>query len=59
MAAVTASVPFRMNHEVEGAIKVSNDIDCAIKSAARTITQTRLTDKIRSEILLQKRAIGV
>ena len=54
MAAVPASVPFRITHEDKGAITVSDEIDCAIKRAARTITRTRLTDKIRSEIVLQK-----
>ena len=33
---------------------VTEDINKAIKATARTITKSKLSDKIRSEVLLQK-----
>ena len=54
MAAVPASVPFRINHEDKGAITLTDKINCSIKSASRTITRISLKDKIPSEIVLQK-----
>ena len=33
---------------------ILKDIDKAIKSCARTITRTKLSDKVRSEVVLQK-----
>ena len=33
---------------------VMNEIDKSIKSAARTISRVKLTDKVRSDIVLQK-----
>ena len=49
-----AAVPFRINHNDKGANTITEKINCAIKSAARSITRTRLTDKIRSDTILQK-----
>jgi len=54
MAAAPAAIPFRINHEDKGAIVLTDKINCALKSAARTITRTRLTDKVKSDIVLQK-----
>ena len=54
MAAAPAAIPFRINHDDRGAITITNEINCALKSVARTITRTRLTDKVRSDIILQK-----
>ena len=54
MAAAPAVIPFRIDHNDKGTNSLTEKINCAIKSVARTITRTRLTDKIRSEIILQK-----
>ena len=54
MAAAPAVIPFRIDHNDKGANSLTDKINCAIKSVARTITRTRLTDKIRSDIILQK-----
>jgi hypothetical protein len=43
-----------MNDHYQGYIGVTEDIEKAIKATARTITKSRLSDKIRSEVLLQK-----
>ena len=43
-----------INQDDKGAIVHTNNINCALKSAARTITRTRLKDKVRSETVLQK-----
>ena len=47
-------MPFRINEYDKGANVHLDKIDCALKSAARTITQTRLKDKIRSEVVLHR-----
>ena len=54
MAAAPAAIPFRINHEDKGANTITEKINCALKSAARTITRIRLKDKVRSEIILDK-----
>ena len=54
MAAAPAVIPFRIDHNDKGTNSLTEKINCAIKSVARTITRTRLTDKIRSDIILQK-----
>ena len=54
MAAAPAAIPFRINHENKGAIGLTDKINCALKSAARTITRIRLTDRVNSDIVLQK-----
>jgi hypothetical protein len=54
MAAAPAAIPFRINHNDKGAITLTNKINCALKSAARTITHICLTDKVRSEIVLER-----
>ena len=54
MAAAPAAIPFRISHEDRGANIITEKINCALKSAARTITRIRLTDKVRSEIILEK-----
>ena len=38
----------------QGYIGVTEDINKAIKATARTITKTKLSDKVHSEVLLQK-----
>ena len=54
MAAAPAAIPFRINLEDKGANTVTEEINLALKSAARTITRTKLTDKIRSEVVLER-----
>ena len=49
-----AAIPFRFNHEDKGAIVLTDKINNALKSAARSITRTRLKDKVRSSIVFQK-----
>ena len=50
------NIPTRLNMDdhYQGYIGVTEDINKAIKAAAFTITKSRLSDKIRSEVLLQK-----
>ena len=47
MAAAPAAIPLRINHDDKGSITLTNKINLALKSAARTITRTRLSDRIR------------
>ena len=48
MAAAPAAIPFRIDPEDKGAITLTESINCAIKSAARTIARVHLKDKVRS-----------
>lgn len=52
MAAGHAGIPIRLDYEDKGANIHTDKINCAIKSLARTITRTRLKDRIRSDNLL-------
>ena len=45
MAAAPAAIPFRMNHEDKGANTLTEKIDCALKSAAQTITRTYMLER--------------
>ena len=54
MAAAPAAIPFRISTEDKGAITLTERINCAIKSAARTITRVHLKDKVRTDIVLKK-----
>ena len=54
MASAPATIPFRIDHEDKGAITVTNEINLALKRAARIITKTRLKDRIHSNVVLQK-----
>ena len=56
MAFSPVNIPTRLNMDdhYQGYIGVTEDINKAIKAAARTITKSRLSHKILSEILLQK-----
>ena len=54
MAVAPAAIPIRINHDDKGAVVLTDKINCALKSVARTITRTRLKEKVRSEIVLQK-----
>ena len=46
--------PWELNPGCTNYIGVTENINKAIKATARTITKSRLSDKIRSEVLLQK-----
>ena len=63
MAAAPATVPYRIIHECipdysenqnKGTVTLTEQINLAVKSAARTITRTRLIDKIPSKSVLHK-----
>ena len=51
---VTLFRRLRIDDHYHNYIGVTEDINKAIKATARTITKSRLSDKIRSEVLLQK-----
>ena len=56
MAFSPVNIPTRLNvdNHYQGYIGVTKDINKGIKATARNITKSRLSDKIRSEVLLQK-----
>ena len=55
LAAAPAAIPIRIDTKDRPYLAgVLDDIDKAIKYSARTITRTKLTDKVRSEITLWK-----
>ena len=56
LAASPINIPTRLHSDdhYHNDIGVTKDINKAIKATARTITKSRLSDKIRSEVLLQK-----
>ena len=63
MFAAPVAIPYQIKHEclpdyrenqTTGAVTVTQQIDLAIKSAARTITRTKISDKINSKTVLNK-----
>ena len=56
MAFSPVNIPTRLNMDdhYQNYTGVTEDINKAIKATARTITKSKLSDKIRSEVLLQK-----
>ena len=56
LAASPVNIPTRLNIDdhYHNYIGVTEEINKAIKATARTITKSSLSDKIRSEVLLQK-----
>ena len=54
LAACPITIPIRLNSDDKSCIGVTEDINKSIKAAARTITKTKLSDKIRSENVLRK-----
>ena len=54
LASCPVTIPLRINSDDRFSIGVTEDINKAIKSSARTITKTKLSDKIRSEDILRK-----
>ena len=54
LAACPLTIPARLNHDDKCFISVTDDINKAIKATARTITRTKLSDKVRSEVVVHK-----
>ena len=56
LATARINIPTRLHSDncYHGYVGVTEDINRAIKATARTITKSRLSDKICSEVLLQK-----
>ena len=56
MAFSPVNIPTRLNMDdhYQNYTGVTEDINKSIKATARTITKSKLSDKIRSEVLLQK-----
>ena len=56
LTACPVTIPVKVNHDdnMYGYIGVTEDIDKSIKATARSITKTKLCDKIRSEVVLNK-----
>ena len=48
------TIPVRLNNEDRSFINATEEINKAIKKTARTITKTKLADKIHSETILHK-----
>ena len=53
-AAAPAAIPIRIDSEDKGSITLTEEINKSIKAAARTITRTKLSDKVHSEVVLSK-----
>ena len=56
-AAAPATVPIRLECEDRGSYTITEEINKAIKATARSITRTKLSDKIKSEVTLKKARI--
>ena len=54
LSACPVTIPVRLHSDDKSFISVTEDINKAIKATARTITKTKLSDKIRSEDILHK-----
>ena len=63
LASATAAIPYKINHEFtpcyndnqnQGMVTLTEKIDLEIKSTARTITHTKSSDEINSNIILNK-----
>ena len=54
LAAAPATIPIRIDSEDKNSITVTEEINKSIKSVARSITRTKLSDKVRSELILTK-----
>ena len=47
-----ASIPVRLEHDDRSFIGITEEINKCIKSVARTITKTKISDKVTSEVVL-------
>ena len=54
LAAAPATIPIRIDPEDRFSITITEEINKSIKSAARCITRTKLSDKIQSDSILSK-----
>ena len=55
LSAATAAIPIKLcPYDKPYLAGILNDIEKSIRSAARTISRVKLTDKIRSEVVLHK-----
>ena len=54
LSACPVTIPVQLHSDDKSFISVTEDINKAIKATARTITKTKLSDKIRSEDTLRK-----
>ena len=54
LASAPASIPIRIQPEDRNSITVTEDINKSIKAAAKSITRTKLSDKVRTETVLAK-----
>ena len=54
LAACPVTIPIRLNSDDKSNLVVTEEINKAIKATARTITKTKLSDRIRSEDVLHK-----
>ena len=54
LASCPVTIPLRINDDDRSGITVTEEINKAIKSTARTITKTKLSDKVHSEDVLKK-----
>ena len=55
LSAAPAAIPIQVNPNDKPYLStVMNDIEKSIRATARTITRTRLSDKVKSEIVLQR-----
>ena len=54
LAAAPAAIPFKLAHDDRAANLATENINRSIKSVARTITRTALSDKVPSKSILEK-----
>jgi hypothetical protein len=54
LAAAPAAIPFKIAHDDRAANLATENINRSIKSVARTITKTRLSDKVSTKSVLEK-----
>ena len=54
LAACPVTVPIRLNSDEKSCNLLTEEINKAIKATARTVTKTKLSDRIRSEDVLSK-----
>ena len=54
LAAAPATIPIRLDNSDQYLICITEEINKCIKSVARTITKTKLSDKVHSETVLWK-----
>ena len=58
LAEAQAAIPFRIEHDDWAANLIIENINRSIKSVARTITKTSLSDKVSSKSVLENAGLG-